>query len=90
VVNVDGMGIFDAALFTYDYPKTTLGFTMQAFPGLNNPGRIRLNMNLTFRREVYHDVSLAVSGYDNYDNRPNVGTPSNNLGATTTVGWSFH
>jgi len=90
VVNVDGMGIFDAALFTYDYPKTTLGFTVQAFPGLNNPGRIRLNMNLTFRREVYHDVSLAVTGYDNYDNRPeSTGANTNDIGYSLSLGWTF-
>ena len=90
VVNVDGMGIFDAALYTYDYPKTSLGFTVQAFPGLNNPGRIRLNMNLTFRREVYHDVSLAVSGYDNYDNRPESANAStNDIGYSLSLGWTF-
>jgi len=90
VLNVDGMGVFDASMFTYDYPKTTLEFTLQAFPGLNNPGRIRLNTNLTFRREVYHDVSLAITAYDNYDNRPESADAStNDIGYSLSLGWTF-
>ena len=90
MVNVDGMAVFDASMFTYDYPKTTLEFVLQAFPGLNNPGRIRLNTNLTFRREVYHDVSLAVTAYDNYDNRPESADAStNDIGYSLSLGWTF-
>ncbi len=33
---------------------------------------------------------FRMSFYDNYDNRPVVGAPSNNLGATSSIGWSFH
>jgi hypothetical protein len=49
---------------------------------------------MTLNQDVYYkflsDFYVRVSFYDNYDNRPVVGTPSNNLGATTTFGWSFH
>ena len=46
--------------------------------------------NLTFRREVYHDVSLAVTAYDNYDNRPESADAStNDIGYSLTLGWTF-
>jgi len=31
-----------------------------------------------------------LSFYDNFDNQPVVGAPSNNFGGTTALGWSFH
>jgi hypothetical protein len=90
IVNVDGIATFDAAFFNYDFPKTTIDFGVQAFPGLNNAGRIRLNTTLTFRREVFRDVNLSISGYDNYDNRPeSADANTNDIGYSLALGWTF-
>ena len=49
---------------------------------------------MTFNQNIYYkflgDFYVRVSFYDNYDNQPVVGAPTNNIGGTTTLGWSFH
>ena len=81
---------FAAQYSTFRFDSTTFNTTVWLYPSLTSPGRVRMTLN----QDVYHkflgDFYVRVSFYDNYDNRPVVGAPSNNLGATSTVGWSFH
>ena len=75
---------------TFRFDSTTFDTTVWLHPSLTSPGRVRMTLN----QDVYHkflgDFCVRVSFYDNYDNRPVGGAPSNNLGATSTVGWTFH
>jgi hypothetical protein len=88
--NVDGVALVDGSFFTYDTPKTDVSYTFLAFPGLSQPGRIRLEPSITARRELFHDFTLAVSAYDSYDNRPpTAGVSRNDVGVTLSVGWTF-
>jgi hypothetical protein len=74
---------------TFRFDKVNFNTTVWAYPGLTEPGRIRM----TFNQDVYYkflgNLYISFNFYDNYDNRPVLGAPSNNLGTSTTIGWSF-
>jgi hypothetical protein len=75
---------------TFRFDSTTFDSAVWLYPSLTSPGRLRM----TFNQDVYYkflgDFYIRMSFYDNYDNQPVVGAPPNNLGGSTTVGWSFH
>ena len=74
---------------TFRFDKVNFNTTVWAYPGLTEPGRLRM----TFNQDVYYkflgNLYISFNFYDNYDNRPVLGAPSNNLGTSTTIGWSF-
>ena len=75
---------------TFRFDSTTFNTTVWLYPSITSAGRVRMTLNQDIYHKFLGDFYVRVSFYDNYDNRPVVGAPSNNLGATTTVGWSFH
>jgi hypothetical protein len=90
VTNVDAMTAASVSVFTYDYPTTRIDVTLLAFPSLDDPGRVRLNADATFRREIFRDFFVSFSGYDTYDNRPkSTSAKQNDLGISLSFGWSF-
>lgn len=75
---------------TFRFDSTTFDTTLWLYPSLTSPGRLRLTFNQDIYYKFLHDFYVRISFYDNYDNQPVVGAPANNLGGSTTVGWSFH
>jgi len=74
---------------TFRFDSTTFETTAWVYPSLTSLGRVRTTLNQDIYYKFYKNFYIRISFYDNYDNRPVVGAPSNNLGATTTLGWSF-
>jgi hypothetical protein len=74
---------------TFRFDSTSFDTTIWVYPGLTTPGRVRMTLNQDIYFKFYRDFYVRASFYDNFDNRPVVGAPSNNLGFTSTVGWSF-
>ena len=78
------------SLFLNQYPKTNIDVANQLRFGLNEPGRFLLDLNASFRRELWRDFYVAAGLYDSYDNRPPASsTIKNDVGLTLTVGWTF-
>jgi hypothetical protein len=75
---------------TFRFDSTSFDTTVWVYPGLTTAGRVRMTLNQDIYYKFYRDFYIRGSFYDNFDNRPVVGAPSNNLGFTSTVGWSFH
>lgn len=69
----------------------TLNFNSQAFLfcSLNDPGRVRLSSQSNLRIELVRNFNWNLQLYENYDTRPPVTAPRNDLGITTSVGWTF-
>jgi hypothetical protein len=86
--NVDAAAAVQFSTFRFD--STDFDTTLWVYPGLTTPGRVRLTLNQDVYYKFFRDFYIRGSFYDNYDNRPVVGAPSNNLGVTSTIGWSFH
>jgi Protein of unknown function, DUF481 len=76
------------SMFRFD--STTFDTNLWVYPSITSPGRVRMTLNQDIYYKFLKDFYLRLSFYDNYDNQPVVGAPSNNLGASTSVGWSFH
>ena len=90
VVNVDAMAVTTFSFFTYDYPTTRIDIALLAFPSLDDPGRVRLNGEATFKREIFRDFYVSFNGFDTYDNRPkSASAKQNDLGLSLSFGWTF-
>jgi hypothetical protein len=90
VTNIDALVALSASRFTYDYPKISLDFATLVFPSLNDLGRVRINMNLAYSRELIRDFNLTMTAYNSYDNRPpTAGASKNDVGFSLALGWTF-
>jgi hypothetical protein len=75
---------------TFRFDSTTFNTALWVYPSLTSPGRVRFTVNQDVYYKFLGDFYIRMSFYDNFDNQPVVGAPSNNLGGSTSVGWSFH
>jgi hypothetical protein len=90
VTNVDALAAAEFSIFTYDYPTTRVDFSALVFPGLDDPGRVRINANAKIKRELFKDFYVSLSAYDSYDNRPkSTSARTNDVGGSLSFGWSF-
>ena len=76
-------------LFRFEHPKTDVSATVTVLPNLTESGRMRGEASIKARREFITDLFFQVSVYDSYDNRPTGGSPNNDWGLTTSIGYSF-
>jgi len=69
----------------------TLNLNSQAllFPSVSDPGRVRLSSQSNLRIELIRNFYWNFQLYENYDTRPPIAAPKNDLGITTSVGWTF-
>ncbi|MEZ2346987.1 DUF481 domain-containing protein [Terriglobus sp. RCC_193] len=74
---------------TFRFDSTDFDTTVWVYPSLTQGGRVRMTLNQDVYVKFYKDFYVRGSFYDNYDNRPTVSAPTNNLGTSLTVGWSF-
>ena len=74
---------------TFRFDSTTFSTILWVYPSLTTPGRVRMTLNQDVYYKFYKDFYIRASFFNNYDNRPVQGAPSNNLGITSTIGWSF-
>jgi hypothetical protein len=75
---------------TFRFDSTTFDTSVWVYPSLVAPGRIRMTLNQDIYYKFLGDFYIRLSFYDNYDNQPVIKAPVNNLGGSTTIGWSFH
>jgi hypothetical protein len=75
---------------TFRFDSTTFNTTVWVYPSLVQAGRVRMTLNQDVYYKFLGDFYIRISFYDNHDNQPVVGAPANNLGGSTTIGWSFH
>ena len=83
-------GAFAVNYSTFRFDSTTLDTSLWVFPSITTPGRVRMTLNQDVYYKFAGDFYVKLSFYDNFDNKPVVGAPENNVGGATTIGWSFH
>jgi hypothetical protein len=81
---------FAVQFSTFRFDSANFDTTVWVYPSLTDPGHVRMTLNQDVYYKFASDLYISVSFYDNYDNRPVINAPSNNFGATTSIGWSFH
>lgn len=74
----------------YAFTKFQITVQAGAFPSLTTqPGRVRLGIQSSVKRDLGKNVNLLFSLYENYDNRPPVQAGKNDFGTSTSIGWTF-
>ena len=88
--NVEAMFRASYSLFIFAQPKIFIDVESVTFPSLTTKGRIRSNVDVKVKWEIFRDFTFGVSFWGNYDNKPVDNLTLNfDWGTTTTVGYKF-
>ena len=88
--NIEAVFYFRASYFTYDRPKTNLDLSVQYYPSLSDPGRQRLQLDASAKRELWKDFFVSLNFYNTFDSRPpNPAADTNDIGIVLSIGWSY-
>jgi putative salt-induced outer membrane protein YdiY len=74
---------------TFRFKTLNLRSHALVFPSLSDPGRLRVSSQSGLRIELMRNFNWNFDLYENYDTRPPVSAPKNDLGITTSIGWTF-
>jgi hypothetical protein len=81
----------DVAAYRFDSPKLDLSGSARAFPSLTEAGRVRAQVELRVKYELFHDFFLGARLSDSYDSDPpESGAAKNDVTTALTIGWSFN
>jgi hypothetical protein len=77
-------------VFKFTDPETTLNLDLAVFPGISDSGRYRATGDLSLTYKVTGDITVGLTGYLSYDNRPPEPTAqTSDYGLTFNLGYSF-
>jgi len=82
-------GLLGLTFSTFRFKTLNLNSQALLFPSMSDPGRVRLSSQSNLRIELVRNFTWNFQLYENYDSRPPVNAPRNDLGVTTSVGWTF-
>jgi putative salt-induced outer membrane protein YdiY len=77
---------------SYDSYRFRFGeFHLQGllFPGLTDSGRIRATTSDSLKIKLVNNFYLSFDFWDNFDSRPPTTAKKNELGVSSSIGWSF-
>ncbi len=84
-----GLGT-DLQVFTFGNRDTDISTQFVVLPSLSSPGRFRLSLNTSVKRELLKDFYFSVDLYESYDSEPpQAGAKKNDLGVTMSLGWKY-
>ena len=76
--------------FRYDTPELDLSTSLEVIPNLSDQGRVRGELDISFKWEMIEDVFWELSLYDSYDSKPAIdGAEKNDYGIISSFGYDF-
>ena len=88
--NLDVVLTTDYQFFKFKYPKRDLSFSLFVYPSISTWGRVRSDLDIRLRFELFTDFFLEFSMYGTYDNQPSEGALSTtDYGFVTSLAWTF-
>jgi uncharacterized protein DUF481 len=88
--NLEAAAILVFDRFSYDFPKVDVYATLSGFASLTDWGRVRVELDARWKRELLKDFALSLRGYESYDSRPpSAGAERNDYGVTFGLAWTF-
>ncbi len=81
--------LFGVTFSTFRFKTLSLNSQTLLFPSLSDPGRLRISSQSYLRIELIRNFYWNFQVYENYDTRPPINAPKNDLGLTTSLGWTF-
>jgi putative salt-induced outer membrane protein YdiY len=86
---IEGMLMSKYSLFYFSPTKSDVGLDLALFPGITESGRLRGNFDVKMRWEIIQDFTWNLTYYLAWDNRPPEGAASEDMGITTSLGYTF-
>ena len=74
---------------TFRFKTVDINSQTVVFPSLTDPGRVRVSSQSNLEIELFRNFNWVFQFYENFDSRPPVVAPKNDLGVTTSLGWKF-
>ena len=75
--------------FTFGDFENDLTSSLLVYPSLTESERVRVDFDISYRQDLFGDLYLRLSFYDQYDSRPPPGAEENDFGTTLAVGWDI-
>jgi hypothetical protein len=89
--NGEALVDLNSQFFRLHSPKLDIGGEVRLWPNLTTAGRFRIDVQFKARIEVYKNLFVSFSFFDNYDRKnPTTSAPLNDYGVVMSVGYSFN
>jgi hypothetical protein len=75
--------------FTFDGRSTNLTTSAMTYYALNGDGRVRAELNASFKSDIVGDLYWSVNAFESYNSQPPTSQKSSDFGVSATMGWSF-
>ena len=75
--------------FTFGNFENDLSSSLIVYPSLTDSGRVRLSFDANYRQDLFGDLYLSFSFYDEFDSKPPTGGNKNDFGTTLALGWDI-
>jgi len=88
--SADAVLAWSYGLYTYGRHETQFTAKAVVLPSLTIDDRVRLNLEVNFKREFFKDFYFGIGAFETYDSNPQgTGARKNDFGVDSTLGWSF-
>jgi hypothetical protein len=82
--------IFGGNVQWFVFKKTNLSLAAAATPILNQPGRVRTNVNGAYSIQIINNLWWKLSFYGNWDNRPPTHLSGSDYGSSSGITYTFN
>jgi hypothetical protein len=73
----------------FKFSKTSFEANAILLPALSEPGRIRIDTNMSYYIKIISDLKWNISFYGNWDNEPPPGLNGSDYGTSSGLSWTF-
>jgi len=75
--------------FTFGDWENDLTSSLLVYPSLSESGRVRVDFDVSYRQDLFGDLYMRLSFYDQYDSEPPAGAADNDYGTSLALGWDI-
>lgn len=86
---IEGMLVSNFSLFYFSPTKSDISLDLAIFPGITESSRLRGNFDVKMRWEIVKDFTWNLTYYLTWDNQPPAGAATEDMGITTSLGYTF-
>jgi putative salt-induced outer membrane protein YdiY len=81
--------LFAVEFNTFRFKTMDVRAATSIFPSMSDPGRFRIGAEGSLKIELVRNLYWKFRMYENFDNKPPVNAPRNDVGVSSSLGWSF-
>jgi len=87
--SLEGLVAANWSAYRFDSPTLDYNLSLALFPSLTDAGRVRGQLEIRLKYEVFKDFHAGILFNDTFDSRPPETLSKNDYVATFTIGWSY-